>query len=76
MWCPATVRMLFPEVQLRPLPPSGAPQHAPSPLPLPAPAQLCAEDYLWWWRSFYRGGSIALYVLVYSVGFLVNTLNK
>ncbi|KAI7844812.1 hypothetical protein COHA_001692 [Chlorella ohadii] len=38
--------------------------------------QLCAEDYLWWWRSYYRGGSIAVYVLVYSIGFLVNTLHK
>jgi transmembrane 9 superfamily protein 2/4 len=38
--------------------------------------QLCAEDYLWWWRSYYRGGSIAIYVLVYSIGFLVNTLHK
>eukprot|EP00887_Chlorella_sp_A99_P002502 scaffold6.g2502.t1 len=38
--------------------------------------QLCAEDYLWWWRSFHRGGSVALYVLLYSVGFLVNTLNS
>ena len=38
--------------------------------------QLCAEDYLWWWRSFQRGGSIALYVLLYSVGFLFNTLNN
>ena len=28
--------------------------------------QLCAEDYLWWWRSFHRGGSIALYVMLYS----------
>lgn len=28
--------------------------------------QLCAEDYLWWWRSFYRGGSIAFYVFLYS----------
>jgi transmembrane 9 superfamily member 2/4 len=37
--------------------------------------QLCAEDYLWWWRSFYRGGSIAMYILLYSVGFLVNTLH-
>lgn len=36
--------------------------------------QLCAEDYLWWWRSFYRGGSLALYVAVYSLGFLFNTL--
>lgn len=38
--------------------------------------QLCAEDYLWWWRSFHRGGSIALYVMLYSVGFLVNTLHN
>lgn len=38
--------------------------------------QLCAEDYLWWWRSFQRGGSIALYVLLYSLGFLFNTLHN
>ncbi|KAL4428185.1 hypothetical protein ABPG75_002274 [Micractinium tetrahymenae] len=38
--------------------------------------QLCAEDYLWWWRSYYRGGSISIYVLIYSLGFLVNTLHK
>jgi transmembrane 9 superfamily protein 2/4 len=38
--------------------------------------QLCAEDYLWWWRSFHRGGSVALYVALYSVGFLSNTLNN
>ena len=38
--------------------------------------QLCAEDYLWWWRSYYRGGSISVYVLIYSIGFLVNTLHK
>ena len=38
--------------------------------------QLCAEDYLWWWRSFYRGGSIAVYVFLYSIGFLVNTLHN
>ncbi|GAB4818902.1 hypothetical protein N2152v2_005948 [Parachlorella kessleri] len=38
--------------------------------------QLCAEDYMWWWRSYYRGASIGLYVLLYSVGFLVNTLHN
>lgn len=38
--------------------------------------QLCAEDYLWWWRSYQRGGSVALYVLLYSVGFLFNTLHN
>ena len=46
------------------------------PTRLPARLQLCAEDYLWWWRSYYRGGSISLYVLIYSIGFLVNTLHK
>lgn len=57
------------------LPSPAARPHLPARPPRPG-AQLCAEDYLWWWRSFYRGGSIALYVLVYSVGFLINTLNK
>jgi len=38
--------------------------------------QLCAEDYLWWWRSFQRGGSISLYVFLYSFGFLFNTLHQ
>ncbi|KDD74081.1 endomembrane protein 70, partial [Helicosporidium sp. ATCC 50920] len=38
--------------------------------------QLCAEDYGWWWSSFNRGGSVALYVALYSVGFLVNTLHN
>ena len=31
-----------------------------------AAVQLCAEDYMWWWRSYYRGASIGLYVLLYS----------
>ncbi|GBF99673.1 hypothetical protein Rsub_12492 [Raphidocelis subcapitata] len=38
--------------------------------------QLCAEDYAWWWRSFHRGGSVALYVAIYSVGFLSSTLHN
>lgn len=38
--------------------------------------QLCAEDYHWWWRSFYRGGSIAIYIFLYSIGFLFNTLHN
>lgn len=37
--------------------------------------QLCAEDYLWWWRSFVRGGSVAFYVFLYSLGFMFNTLH-
>lgn len=37
--------------------------------------QLCAEDYSWWWASFYRGGSVALYVAVYALGFLLSSLH-
>jgi transmembrane 9 superfamily member 2/4 len=36
--------------------------------------QLCAEDYLWWWRSFHRGGAIACYLLVYAFVFLYISL--
>lgn len=38
--------------------------------------QLCAEDYLWWWQSFYRGGSVAFYVALYAVGFLGSSLHN
>lgn len=27
---------------------------------------LCHEDYRWWWRSIFAGGSTALYLLVYA----------
>ncbi len=27
---------------------------------------LCAEDYRWWWRSFFSAGGCALYVFTYS----------
>eukprot|EP00891_Asterochloris_glomerata_P002822 jgi/Astpho2/2822/e_gw1.00050.44.1_t len=37
--------------------------------------QLCAEDYLWWWRSFYRGGSLSFYMALYAIGFLFSTLH-
>jgi hypothetical protein len=29
--------------------------------------QLCAEDWQWHWPAFHRGGSVALYVALYSV---------
>jgi transmembrane 9 superfamily protein 2/4 len=29
--------------------------------------QLCAEDYHWWWRSFFAGGSLGIYVYLYSI---------
>eukprot|EP00285_Hemiselmis_virescens_P018271 CAMPEP_0173391940 /NCGR_PEP_ID=MMETSP1356-20130122/18667_1 /TAXON_ID=77927 ORGANISM="Hemiselmis virescens, Strain PCC157" /NCGR_SAMPLE_ID=MMETSP1356 /ASSEMBLY_ACC=CAM_ASM_000847 /LENGTH=674 /DNA_ID=CAMNT_0014349645 /DNA_START=96 /DNA_END=2120 /DNA_ORIENTATION=+ len=28
--------------------------------------QVCAEDYKWWWRSFFCGGSTALYMMAYG----------
>ena len=31
--------------------------------------QLCAEDYHWWWRSFFVSGSCAVYVFLYSCYF-------
>merc|ERR1712166_625859 len=33
--------------------------------------QLCAEDYHWWWRSFWISGSCAAYVFLYSCYFFV-----
>eukprot|EP00798_Chlamydomonas_sp_ICE-L_P020229 gene20229-26982_t len=33
--------------------------------------QLCAEDYHWWWDSFYHGGSVVMYMDLYAVGFLI-----
>ena len=36
--------------------------------------QLRAEDYNWWWRSFHRGGSTSIYLLISSFIFLYNYL--
>ena len=32
---------------------------------------LCIEDYRWWWRSFYAGGSVALYFALYGLSYLI-----
>eukprot|EP01061_Rhynchopus_euleeides_P034896 TRINITY_DN58862_c0_g1_i1.p2 TRINITY_DN58862_c0_g1~~TRINITY_DN58862_c0_g1_i1.p2 ORF type:complete len:640 (+),score=291.32 TRINITY_DN58862_c0_g1_i1:46-1965(+) len=29
--------------------------------------QLCAEDYHWWWRSFFTSGASGVYVFLYSI---------
>ncbi|KAG9285716.1 hypothetical protein G9A89_002283 [Geosiphon pyriformis] len=29
--------------------------------------QLCGENYHWWWRSFFVGGSSAIYIFLYSI---------
>ncbi|EFJ42043.1 hypothetical protein VOLCADRAFT_77298 [Volvox carteri f. nagariensis] len=38
--------------------------------------QLCAEDYAWWWRSFYRGASVSLYIGLYALGFLMSSMSS
>ncbi|CAL5406116.1 unnamed protein product [Camellia sinensis] len=32
---------------------------------------LCVEDWQWWWKAFYASGSVALYVFLYSINYLV-----
>jgi len=29
--------------------------------------QLCAEDYNWWWRSFFTSGASAFYMFMYTI---------
>ena len=28
---------------------------------------LCKGDYNWWWKSFFIGGSVSIYILIYSI---------
>ncbi|KAL1820824.1 hypothetical protein ACET3Z_015693 [Daucus carota] len=37
---------------------------------------LCIEDWQWWWKSFYASGSVALYVFLYSINYLVFDLQS
>ncbi|PNS15145.1 hypothetical protein CAC42_8146 [Sphaceloma murrayae] len=37
--------------------------------------QLCAENYHWWWQSFFVGGSSAIWVFAYSVYYYFNVLH-
>lgn len=37
--------------------------------------QLCAEDYNWWWRSFFTSGSSALYLFLYSIFYYYTKLD-
>jgi len=32
--------------------------------------QLCHEDYNWWWRSLFSGGSVAIYTMLYAISYL------
>jgi len=36
--------------------------------------QLCAEDYNWWWRSFFVGSGSAFYVFLYSIFYFYTKL--
>ncbi|OVA04277.1 Nonaspanin (TM9SF) [Macleaya cordata] len=37
---------------------------------------LCVEDWQWWWKAFYASGSVALYVFLYSINYLVFDLQS
>lgn len=37
---------------------------------------LCVEDHRWWWKSFFASGSVALYVFLYSINYLVFDLHS
>lgn len=32
---------------------------------------LCVEDWKWWWKSFFASGSVALYIFLYSIYYLI-----
>eukprot|EP01062_Namystynia_karyoxenos_P002644 TRINITY_DN10935_c0_g3_i1.p1 TRINITY_DN10935_c0_g3~~TRINITY_DN10935_c0_g3_i1.p1 ORF type:complete len:625 (+),score=269.33 TRINITY_DN10935_c0_g3_i1:94-1968(+) len=38
--------------------------------------QLCAEDYHWWWRSFFTSGSSGIYVFLYSIFYFFTSAMK
>ncbi|XP_073102837.1 transmembrane 9 superfamily member 12-like [Elaeis guineensis] len=37
---------------------------------------LCVEDWRWWWKAFFASGSVSLYVLLYSINYLVFDLKS
>ncbi|GAB2285159.1 Transmembrane 9 super member 12 [Dionaea muscipula] len=38
--------------------------------------QICVEDWRWWWKAFFASGSVALYVFLYSINYLVFDLQS
>ena len=36
---------------------------------------LCAEDYRWWWRSFFTSAASAIYVFLYSILYFTTKLS-
>ncbi|CAI9111741.1 OLC1v1012042C1 [Oldenlandia corymbosa var. corymbosa] len=37
---------------------------------------LCVEDWRWWWKSFFASGSVAVYIFMYSINYLVFDLKN
>ncbi|XP_019056357.1 PREDICTED: transmembrane 9 superfamily member 11 [Tarenaya hassleriana] len=37
---------------------------------------LCVEDWKWWWKSFFASGSVAIYIFIYSINYLVFDLKS
>ncbi|KAK4265323.1 hypothetical protein QN277_026390 [Acacia crassicarpa] len=37
---------------------------------------LCVEDWRWWWKSFFASGSVAMYIFLYSINYLVFDLKN
>ncbi|KAG8487845.1 hypothetical protein CXB51_018048 [Gossypium anomalum] len=37
---------------------------------------LCVEDWKWWWKSFFASGSVAIYIFLYSINYLIFDLKS
>lgn len=37
---------------------------------------LCVEDWQWWWKSFFSSGSVAIYIFLYSINYLIFDLRS
>ncbi|KAG6466735.1 hypothetical protein ZIOFF_075437 [Zingiber officinale] len=37
---------------------------------------LCVEDWQWWWKSFFSSGSVAIYIFLYSINYLIFDLKS
>ncbi|KAJ9551175.1 hypothetical protein OSB04_015220 [Centaurea solstitialis] len=37
---------------------------------------ICVEDWKWWWKSFFASGSVALYIFLYSIYYLIFDLSS
>ncbi|KAL0453895.1 UNVERIFIED_CONTAM: Transmembrane 9 superfamily member 12 [Sesamum latifolium] len=37
---------------------------------------LCFEDWMWWWKAFFASGSVAVYIFLYSINYLIFDLQS